>query len=69
MTAPGNNWFVMQAAASRSGPAILALKRGLHSQLRYCWWYRSSRDTDSDISEIASPVGFWQTGRLKGHGS
>ena len=36
--------------------AALAVSKGPQSQLRYCWWYRSSHSTDFDISEIASPV-------------
>ena len=38
-----------------TGPAIVAVSKGPHSQFRYCWWYRSSHGTDLDVSEIASP--------------
>ena len=37
-------------------PAVLALLRGIQSQLWYRWWYRSSCGHDFDISQIASPV-------------
>ena len=37
-------------------PAILADSKGPQHQLRYCWWYGSSRSTDFAISEMTGPV-------------
>ena len=38
----------------KAGPALFAVSMPPQSQSRYCWWYRSSHGTDSDISEIAA---------------
>ena len=46
----------MEILVDYTGPAVLAVSKGLQSQFRYCLWHRSSYSTDFDMSEIASPV-------------
>ena len=58
----GKPWLSLPTAGASittntmAGPALLAVSKWPQSQFQYCWWYRSSRGSDFDISEIAGPV-------------